>query len=329
MSRKIFTLIIVIFISLLSQSAIAGLCKLESAKAVVNINETISLRPARNGAPGTILFKKSYPVSSIKYSCNSSTLVDWHTVYSRSYASQSNNTFETEIPGIGVRITWPNASYIPGNSGTPASCSQSCTISSSMVQIEFVQLGVIAGADQQTIPQGEIAKAYIEPIADASEKIDIMRVSFNSAIDVKINSCSIQASQTSIDLGEYPLARFQTAGTQGDKKDFYLSIICPDADSTITLKFNSLLNPRFGADLGEIGVDSGNGSAENFSIRLFEKSQFNSPLDFKKDYSVSAKRGVETKKPLQAQIYIPNSVERKNLKAGRVSGAVQFTMIIN
>ena len=75
---------------------------------------------------------------------------------------------------------------------------------------------------------------------------------------------------------------------------------------------------------GVIGVESGDGYASNFSIRLFEKNSTAITLGKEKVYTAST-----LTKNYQAQIYVGGGVDRKTaLTPGKVVGAVQYTVVI-
>lgn len=61
---------------------------------------------------------------------------------------------------------------------------------------------------------------------------------------------------------------------------------CPSTEQ-IGITFNSLINTPLGALTGVIGVESGDGYASNFSIRLFEKNSTAITLGKEKVYTAS------------------------------------------
>ena len=317
------------FFTLSGNNAYAALCTRTSALATLNIADAITLNPAKQGVVGTVLWSKSYQVPNVNYKCDSSTQSSWHSTFTRSYViSQVENTYVTEIPGIGIRMRWPSqasSSWIPANSGSPTTCSTGCSVTNSTVLVEFVQTGSLSEGESY-IPAGSVAQAAVIPTADSSEKLPIMEINFGAAIKVVTRSCSIYPSSSNVDLGTYNIADFQKSSTkQGDKKDFSITVGCP-SKTTVGLTFNSLNNLPFGALTGVIGVESGEGYAGNFGIRLYEKTSYSSPLNIgtEKKYDASP----TLTKNYEAQIYVADSVDRKTLTPGKVVGAVQYTMVL-
>lgn len=319
-----------IFFSFNSHQVQAALCELTSPMAMLHISDDITLNPAQQGVAGTVLWSKTYPVTDISYKCESSTQSGWHSSYTRSYVkSQIDNVYATEIPGIGIRMKWPSVAsgaWLPGNSGAAVTCSSGCSIQSSSVLIEFVQTGTL-NAGESYIPVGSIAEASVIPTIDTSDKLPILSIILDSAIKIVPRSCSIYPSSNNIDLGTYSLADFiKDDSKQGDKKEFTITVGCP-VTTSVTLQFSSVINPPFGASTGVLGVESGEGYAKNFLIRLYDKTSYSSPLALGKEFSYTASPTLT--KTYQAEIYIPSDVDRKTqLTPGKVVGAVLYTMKI-
>ncbi|ELJ5854300.1 fimbrial protein [Enterobacter kobei] len=329
--KRIFTAALILlstaFISLTCNNAYAALCTLTSPLATLNIMDDITLNVIKQREVGKVLWSKTYQVPDVSYTCDASTQSSWHSSYSRSYIrSQIDHVYNTEIPGIGIRMRWPTqteSSWLPGNSGSPTTCSTGCGVKNSTVLVEMVQTGSMPEGEY-FIPAGKVAEALVIPSADESEKLPIMAINFGVAIKVVTASCSIYPSATNVDLGTYNIADFQNDDTfQGVKKDFSITVGCPSTEQ-IGITFNSLINTPLGALTGVIGVESGDGYASNFSIRLFEKNSTAITLGKEKVYTAST-----LTKNYQAHIYVGGGVDRKTaLTPGKVVGAVQYTVVI-
>ncbi|WP_395300766.1 fimbrial protein [Enterobacter sp. ECC-175] len=316
---------------LVSTGLYAATCKLDSAPSVLSINDSITLNPASSGTAGTVLWSKTYSVPSLKYSCDASAGSQWFSEYSRAYLTTAiDDVYATEISGIGIRVKWPsNASgaWLPGDSGTPTSCANGCSINNSTVLVEFVQTGRLSQGENY-IPAGELAAANVVPTTDAGERLRIMTINLGTAIKVVTRSCAIYPSSNAIDLGTFSLASFTLDNAfQGDKKPFSITINCPTTED-IGITFSSVSKVPFGAVSGVIGAEEGEGYASNFSIRLFEKQrQISNALKINTEYPYTVTGTVVNN--YEAQIYVPASINRANqLTAGKVVGAVQYTMVI-
>ncbi|WP_297115941.1 fimbrial protein [uncultured Enterobacter sp.] len=316
---------------LVSTGLYAATCKLDSAPSVLSINDSITLNPASSGTAGTVLWSKTYSVPSLKYSCDASAGSQWFSEYSRAYLTTAiDDVYATEISGIGIRVKWPsNASgaWLPGDSGTPTSCANGCSINNSTVLVEFVQTGRLSQGENY-IPAGELAAANVVPTTDAGERLRIMTINLGTAIKVVTRSCAIYPSSNTIDLGTFSLASFTLDNAfQGDKKPFSITINCPTTED-IGITFSSVSKVPFGAVSGVIGAEEGEGYASNFSIRLFEKQrQISNALKINTEYPYTVTGTVVNN--YEAQIYVPASINRANqLTAGKVVGAMQYTMVI-
>lgn len=335
MNKYITAILYVVLLSMawiFASEANASLCKLEGVEKVLNITDSITLNPADKGTAGTVLWSKTYTAPNIKYSCDESTQTQWHAEYSRNYLESAiDNVYTTEIPGIGVRIKWPastGSTWIPNNSGSAVTCSPSCSIDNSTVLVEFVQTTTINQGESE-VPAGEIVKVNVRPLLAPEDELRILTINFSVPIKVNVRSCSIYPSTTNVDLGTYSVASFQNAPTfQGDKKDFSITVECPQQEK-VGLTIVSMINTPFGASSGVIGVESGEGYANNFAIMVYEKQSayFSSALILGKEAIFDVPSRVT--KNYQAQIYVPSNVDRTNtLSAGKVVGAIQYTMAI-
>lgn len=335
MNKYITTLLYLLILSLLwifSLEVKASACRIDGVEKVLNITDNITLNPADKGSAGTVLWSKTYTAPNIKYSCDESTQTQWHTAYSRNYLSSSiDKVYATEIPGIGIRMKWPantGNTWVPGNSGSPVTCSPSCSIDNSTVLLEFVQTGTINQGETE-IPAGEMVNVKVKPLLTPEDELRILTINLSVPIKVNTRSCSIYPSSTNVNLGTYSIASFQnTPNYQGNKKDFSITITCPEAEQ-VGLTISSMLRTKFAESSGILGVETGEGYAQNFAIMVYEKSStyVSTPLILEKliVFPVSSR----VTKNYQAQIYVPTEVNRANsLSAGRVVGAIQYTMAI-
>lgn len=335
MNKYITTLLYLLILSLLwifSLEVKASACRIDGVEKVLNITDNITLNPADKGSAGTVLWSKTYTAPNIKYSCDESTQTQWHTAYSRNYLSSSiDKVYATEIPGIGIRMKWPantGNAWVPGNSGSPVTCSPSCSIDNSTVLLEFVQTGTINQGETE-IPAGEMVNVKVKPLLTPEDELRILTINLSVPIKVNTRSCSIYPSSTNVNLGTYSIASFQnTQNYQGDKKDFSITITCPKQEQ-VGLTISSMIGTKFAESSGILGVETGEGYAQNFAIMVYEKSStyVSTPLILEKliVFPVSSR----VTKNYQAQIYVPTEVNRSNsLSAGRVVGAIQYTMAI-
>lgn len=331
-NTALLNIILLSLTCLFSLQANASSCTLEGVERVLNITDNITLNPVDKGTTGTVLWSKTYNAPDIKYSCDASTQTQWHAEYSRNHLiSTVNHVYTTEIPGIGIRIKWPaniGDSWLPDNSGSPVTCTPSCSIDNSTVLVEFVQTGTINQGEAE-IPAGEIAHVSVKPLLAPEDALRVLNINFGVPIKVTTRACSIYPSTTNVDLGTYSVASFQNIPNyKGDKKDFSITVTCPTQE-TVGLTIVSMISTPFAAAPGVLGVETGEGYAKNFTIMVYEKSSpyISQPLTLGKEsvFSVSSR----VTKNYQAEINVTAGVDRTNsLSAGRVVGAIQYTMAI-
>lgn len=305
--------------------AYAGICTLNNSSAIdITINDQIQLTPSVSAPSSpTVLFERRYATGRVSFTCNGST--QWQSSYSRPYtASAHSNIYTTEIPGIGIRIKWPEAYsdsyYLPS---TSTACLATCTINADNVKLEFVHIGAVKEGEQ-FIPAGELAKAYFLNSNGASV---FMRVSLAANVVITPKSCAIYPSANHIDLGTYDKASFAKSGA-GSLVDFYLHVSCP-VSSNIGLTFDST-NNVFSSGAGDIGADKGSvkGVSIKVSISTISPSLY-SPITLQsKKYFF--RNVLEKNVQMRAQLFVKDAAAfQSEGKAGKISGDLLYTMSIN
>lgn len=329
MIKKIMSMIMTFSVAIVLHfipvtDAYAGICSLSNSSAIdITINDQIQLTPSVSAPSSpTVLFERRYATGRISFICNGST--QWRSSYSRPYtASSASDIYNTEIPGIGIRIKWPesysDSYYLPG---TSTACLATCTINADNVRIEFVHIGAVKEGEQ-VIPAGEIAKAYF---LNSDGSPVFMRISLGADVSITPKSCAIYPSANHIDLGTYDRATFAKNGG-GNLVDFHLHVSCPVA-SSIGLTFDST-NNVFSSGTGDIGVDKGSvpGVSIKVSISTLSASLY-SPITLKsKSYSFT--RVLEKNIPMRAQLFVKDAaLFNSQGGAGKVNGDLLYTMSI-
>lgn len=321
----VITLIGAVVLHLIPLSeAYAGICTINNASAIdITINDQIQLTPSTSAPLSpTVLFERRYATGRVSFTCKGST--QWQSSYSRPYtASSHNNIYTTEIPGIGIRIKWPEAysdSYYMPSASTP--CLATCTINADNVKLEFVHIGAV-NAGEQVIPAGELAKAYF---LNSNGNAIFMRVSLGANVVITPKSCAIYPSANHLDLGTYDKTSFAKSGA-GSLVNFYIHVSCP-VSSNIALTFDST-NNVFSSGAGDIGADKGSvpGVSIKVSISTLSASLY-SPITLqRRKYSFN--NVLEKNILMRAQLFVKDAAlfESKG-SAGKINGDLLYTMSI-
>lgn len=313
--------IVTTLVGMTSLNAWAG-CVLTTPALVLNIPAAV-LSPSQKGAAGTVLMSTRIQAPSVGYTCGNGVKSTWRSAYQRSEMSKSaiENVYNTSIPGIGVRIKWPEGraqnAWVPG----AYSCQGSCIESADKILVEFVQTGV---ASSGSISAGNIVEVSVSPDNDPQNRLVLMTIVLGE-ITVNIRSCAIYASTNSVDLGEYLLADIQKTGFQGDKKDFTIMLDCPDPTSAkITFEGKNAWGMSS-------GILENTGDAKNAYVKLYQKSgqrysekALNTLTDFGSATAFTGVRGVT----YAGEMYFDDST-RSNVTSGSVKADIIYTLRIN
>lgn len=282
----------------------------------------INVTPSDRGAAGTVLYSVSVSVPPINYTCGTVVKTTWKSTFSRPEMIKSaiNNVYETNVPGIGIRIRWPASrgdnAWIPG----AYSCQGNCTEPADKVLLEIVQTG---NAISGTIPAGRLATIDLSADSAPQNTINLLNIDIGT-ITVNVRSCAIYASNNSVDLGSYSLVDIQKTGFVGAQKDFTITLDCPEQTSAkITFEGKNAWGMSS-------SVLENTGTAQNAYIKLYQKSgqrytakALNKQASFGSAASFSGTRSVT----YAGQMYFDNST-RANATAGTVSANVIYTLTI-
>ncbi|WKX27345.1 fimbrial protein [Tatumella ptyseos] len=283
----------------------------------------VTLSASEKGTVNTILYRYSLPMNGLSYTCGQAIVSTWKSEFLRPEFNSTNiqNTYTTGIPGIGIRVKWPESrgqnAWIPGS----YSCTGYCMEQPDNIIIEFIQTGTIRSGILQA---GELAKISLFANNNPQDSILMMNINIGQ-VDVNVRSCSIYASNNSINLGDYVLTDVKKNGFQGEMKDFSITLDCPERSSA-KIQFDGT-NP-WGMSGGTL---VSNGTAKYAYTRLYSKlgSRYkeltlNSLISFGSVATFTGSRQVE----YAAQMYFDDS-NRSAVTAGNVNSSVVYTLSID
>lgn len=316
------SLYIIVIISGVASFTAGASCVLTSPALNINI-PALTLSPSEKGTVGTVLYSSRIHVSQIGYNCGSGVRSSWISSYSRSEMSKSSlsNVYNTALPGIGIRVKWPenraDNAWVPGS----YSCQGSCIEPADYILVEFVQTGNVTGG---IISSGGLFTVAVSPDSEPQNTLTLLTVNLG-LVTVNVSSCSIYASTNSIDLGSYSLSDIKKSGFQGDKKDFTITLDCPVSSSAkITFEGKNAWGMSS-------GVIENSGDAKNAYIKLYQKNvvryiekALNTAGNFGSSTAFTGKRTVT----YAGEMYFEDS-SRENVTAGTVSANIIYTLTIN
>jgi len=320
---KGYRIVVCIFLIMMSYST-KSLSKCFVSGNLSNISfPSITLTASEKGTMNTVLYRFSVPISSINFNCGQSVVATWKSEFSRPEFSSTSipNTYTTTIPGVGIRVKWPASrgqnAWVPGS----YSCTGNCVEPADRIVIEFVQIGVIKSG---VIHAGNLVNISVSADNNPQDSVAMLTINIGE-VDINVRSCSIYASDNSVDLGDYSLIDVNKSGYQGDMKDFSITLDCPETSSA-RIQFDGT-NPW--GMTGGILVNSG--SANHAYTRLYSKLgtgyrelTLNRMINFG---SVTSFKGVR-KVDYAAQMYFDES-KRNLVTAGNVNSNVVYTLSID
>jgi len=304
-------------------AAAANNCTITSG-SVMNIAISIpTLRPASNGTQGTVLGSAEIQAPGISYNCGTNIRNTWRSKFTRpEFSTESTvpNVYQTNIPGLGIKLSWPTsrAAYFP----TAYPCNGACTERADTVKLEFIQTGTIQTG---TIPAGEIGKVQVTADTDPGTPLTLMNVILSSAVDVQPKSCAVLTTYQNVDLGSYSIADFTSKKiTKGDVKEFDLTLDCP-VTSPVKISFTGEQN--IGAARGVIKNCETTECAKSVEVKLMNSAGMGIDVtgDKARATSVGNITGKKTLK-FKAQI-VP--MDTTKMTPGKVSTYAIFEVLIN
>lgn len=310
--------------------ASAGISSGASATCIMNSRlqtitfPAITVTPSEKGNVGTVLASVTMPLGKIDYSCGNNVASTWYSSYNRPEMAKTSVThvYSTNISGIGIRIRWPqnrgDNSWLPGN----YSCRGNCSEPADKVLLEVVQTGNVSNSGE--VYAGQIATVVVSPDDAPQNTLTLLNINIYG-ITVNVRSCSIYSSTNSIDLGKYSLADVIKSGFTGDKKDFSITVDCPEKTSAhITFEGKTAWGM-------ETGVIENAGDAKNAYVRLYQKSgtrytakALNTSASFGSSAPFTGKKTVT----YAGEMYFSNTT-RPNATAGSVVANIVYTLTLD
>jgi len=318
--RKIFMIALLLLAGLLSFTTYAA-CSLMTPLQNITFPR-VTIVPSDRGTVGTVLYSTTLPVSRIAYTCGSGVNAQWTSSYTQPFIKSAiSNVYNTNVKGIGIRIRWPqsqtNNSWVPG----AYTCRDNCIQAEDKILLELVQTGTAASG---IIPFGSLVKVVVSPENAPQDQLTILNI-ISDEINVVVRSCAIYASTNRIDLGDYSLADVVKSGYTAAKKDFSITLDCPQMTSA-RISFEG--KTAWGMTSG---VLENSGTAKNVYVKLYQKSgqrytekAINEAGSFGSTASFTGKRSVT----YAGEMYFDDAL-RSRISAGNVSASIVYTLTLN
>lgn len=222
-------------------------------------------------------------------------------------SSYGNNVFNTNIPGVGIRISSPS-SAIPFNSNYTAN--QSFYLLPRTVELIKTSSGGV-GAGVLTV--GDIAINYAQP--DPSYHALLSLSGTNTIVPV---ACSVNNTVINVSLDDAVIADFKGVGSTAKPKDFNIGLNC-DAGTNVKLT----LDGNSAGPAGVLSLNAGEHQASGIGIQVLNGT---TPvvLGNQLDLGTAGKTG-DMQIPLVAQYYQTDA----SIVAGLTNATATFTMVYN
>lgn len=327
MKKFNITLLMIIFIQgclLFCTKAYAAACEKSSSELIVTINGPIELSVKSHSKPGTSLSTVKFNTGTFQYSCDSGVVPKSKIQYTRTnYIAAGGDIYQTEIPGIGVRIKW-GTTAVPGTISQQASCTSGCSINSASGTIEFIQTGRVSNREM-VIPAGVLVEGIISNNTDTTT-VPFLKISLAADVTIKLSSCTIKHIPETVPLGDLTTADF-SANAKIPKAPFTVVVECLDNEESIGLIYTPVYTPGFGqTGAGLIGIENETGSAQNFAVKIFSKEGFtSSALKFNEEIVYPDKANTFL---LHYEAQVVYFGDTKNITGGTIKAGLMYTLII-
>lgn len=322
LSVKFYMIILMLTFIVVFASKANAQCSINPSTQEIHF-PSATIMPSQRGSAGTVLYSVTLSVGQINFNCGTNLKSTWRSAFARPEANKTSlaNVYATNVAGIGLRIKWPLSraenAWVPGN----YSCLGNCVEPADKILLELVQTGVTANS---TIPAGLIASIFLSADNDPTNKVTLLNI-YSGEITVAVRSCAIYASSNSVDLGTYSLADVAKAKFTGDKKDFSITLDCPQ-NTSAKITFEG----RTAWGMGT-GIIENSGDAKNAYIKLYQKSgqrytarALNTAASFGSSASFTGVRTVT----YAGEMYFDDST-RAIVTAGSVAANIIYTLTLN
>lgn len=240
--------------------------------------------------------------------CTENWVFRWEPTQWKTLHPQGNNVYETNIPGVGIRITYKNW-FVPRDFDLPASY---VVIDGEGIKATLFKMGPISGG---TLTPGVLARASVR------NQFYIANATLGGNNTITTTACNITTPNVDVDMGRYDKSLFNGQGSTSEWRFFSIGLNC-DKDARINVRFDATKDPSNIAGVMKLDNTDDAVTAAGIGVQLyFEPNNSPALLGQEQFYYTSLYGGAEVVK-LKARYY----QTEPSIKAGLANATATFTL---
>ncbi|MEB0183537.1 fimbrial protein [Pseudomonas sp. Bout1] len=254
----------VLFMSGLSQAALAS-CSF-SGGVSSEVTKTVSFGKVtvqRDSPIGTVLATQStgaYAGGAAFFGCTTAWVYRWENTTWPTLSSYGNGVYNTNIAGVGIRITNGNGKVTPYDQ--PAAANEYILIPDIKVELIKTKSGAVGAG---TIPIG------IESRASIASQFYTANVSLTGTNTIVPVACSVTNTSIPVPMGDIPRTSFTGVGSSSPEKSFSIPLNC-DATTRVNVTLDGTRHSSGIAGLLALDPSASDTVASGVGLQLLFKS---------------------------------------------------------
>lgn len=241
--------------------------------------------------------------------CAESWTYRWEMTQWRTLSTQGNNIYNTNISGVGIRLTnTASGKVLPYDQSMGKG---SVIINADGIKAELIKTGNITGGN---LTPGVLARASV------ANQFYFANVTLNGTNAITSTACQVTTPDPTVPLGDHDKSEFSGPGSGTDWQTFNIGLDC-DPGSRINVRIDATADSDAGVP-GVIKLDSDQGSAAGVGVQLWYRYE-DSPVQFGQEryYWTSSSGGSELVQ-LQARYY----QTAQTITPGAANATATFTL---
>lgn len=226
-----------------------------------------------------------------------------------SLSSQGNKVYNTNIAGVGLRLTnTASGKLLPYDQSMGTG---SVIINADGIKAELIKTGDITGG---TLDIGMLARASV------ANQFYFANVTLNGTNTITSESCSVTTNPVNVTLGDHDKSEFSGPGTGTAWQTFNINLSCVQG-ARINVRIDATADSDAGVP-GVIKLDSDPVNASGVGVQLWYRYE-DSPVQFGQErYYYTSPSGGNEYVQLQARYYQTT----QSITAGKANATATFTL---
>ncbi|MDT0639853.1 fimbrial protein [Citrobacter werkmanii] len=175
-------------------------------------------------------------------------LTKWQTL-----SAQGNGVYNTNVPGVGIRMTSPSGKVLPYD--LPINANTYVNINGDGIKAELIKTGDITGG---TLDTGILARASVV------NQFYIANVTLNGNNTITSESCTVTTPTVNVPMDDHEKSEFSGVGSTTDWVNFDIGLTC-DVGARINVRIDAAADPSASSQ-GVMQLDSGGASGVGIQL---------------------------------------------------------------